>query len=490
LLLLLAACGTDRSRGLPSRPDGATSDGGASDGGGDVGEPECEVDADCEALSGGCAIGRCVMGTCNMTGAAPDGTSCDDDNLCTTGDFCTVGRCGGATVDCSALSDGVCVVGACDPATGACAAVPEEDGTGCDDGLACTDGDSCVSGSCVAGAPLDCSTLTDICNVGSCDEGAGGCVQTPLADGVGCDDSDVCTSGDSCSFGTCSGSPVDCSGLDDMCNVGICDPATGGCTTTPAVDGSACSDGDACTSVDRCTAGTCVGTSPVSCTAFTDQCNTGVCDAVTGSCEAVPVTDGMVCDDGDAVCTPGVDTCTAGVCGGPSVCCGAGDFRLNEMAGGTPDFVEIINRGTCTLDASIVGLRFQGGCDTSALTYRFPVGTMVAPGGVVRVTDQTSTVPGEFYFGTNICHNEYQGAWAMLCNGACSASSCAGTLDYFEQSASAGTRPVGASSCASFTPGALDASSALSTQSATRIAFVGGGAAGLRSDWALRTVSR
>ncbi len=114
----------------------------------------------------------------------------------------------------------------------------------------------------------------------------------------------------------------------------------------------------------------------------------------------------------------------------------------------------------------------------------------VAPGGVVRVTDSTTLRTGEFYFGANICHNNYGPAWAMLCEGACSAVSCSNTLDYFEQTDAGGARPSGFSSCATFTPAPLNSASATSSQSSTRIGFAGGGTAGLRSDWAIRTVTR
>src|SRR5262249_4323792 len=43
---------------------------------------------------------------------------------------------------------------------------------------------------------------------------------------------------------------------------GVCDSATGACTTPAAPDGTSCDDGNACTSVDLCMAGACVGTSP------------------------------------------------------------------------------------------------------------------------------------------------------------------------------------------------------------------------------------
>src|SRR6185295_19961344 len=43
----------------------------------------------------------------------------------------------------------------------------------CDDGLACTGIETCVLGSCVAGTPVDCSSLADQCM--DCTEPAGTC---------------------------------------------------------------------------------------------------------------------------------------------------------------------------------------------------------------------------------------------------------------------------------------------------------------------------
>jgi hypothetical protein len=52
---------------------------------------------------------------------------------------------------------------------------------------------------------------------------------------------------------------VTCAAL-DVCHVaGVCDPATGGCSNPPAIDGTSCDDGDACTAIDGCAAGVCGG---------------------------------------------------------------------------------------------------------------------------------------------------------------------------------------------------------------------------------------
>ncbi len=80
------------------------------------------------------------------------------------------------------------------------------------------------------------------------------------------------------------------------------------------VNGTACNDGNACTLTDTCQNGTCVGSSPVVCTAL-DQCHVaGTCDPGTGVCSNPTKPDGTACDDGNA-CTTG-EVCTGGACGG------------------------------------------------------------------------------------------------------------------------------------------------------------------------------
>jgi hypothetical protein len=68
----------------------------------------------------------------------------------------------------------------------------------CDDGLYCNGVETCVSGVCKAGEPIDCSGLSDQCNDGVCEEASHGCVARPKADGTACDDGQFCTVSDAC----------------------------------------------------------------------------------------------------------------------------------------------------------------------------------------------------------------------------------------------------------------------------------------------------
>jgi RHS repeat-associated protein len=188
-----------------------------------------------------------------------------------------------------------CLDGDCPPPSGRCGDGKVQEHERCDDGNT-VDGDSCSS---------DCQEL-------SCGP-----------DGTTCDDFDACTIGETCQAGQCQASQkVDCSGLDALCQVGVCDPTTGSCSLQPAADGSSCNDDNLCTSTDQCLSGQCGGASK-DCSQGADSCHVGVCDPTTGDCSLETLADGSSCNDGSS-CTE-LDVCTAGVCGGTTVSCDDGD---------------------------------------------------------------------------------------------------------------------------------------------------------------------
>ena len=87
----------------------------------------------------------------------------------------------------------------------------------------------------------------------------------------------------------CTGVPVDCSGEDDQCNVGTCDPVDGACFADPKENSTPCEDGFFCTSFttepgtpDHCFDGACVG-EPVDCD-DTFICTEDSCDEVDDQC--------------------------------------------------------------------------------------------------------------------------------------------------------------------------------------------------------------
>ena len=250
--------------------DGTPLDGGLDAGfdlGMDIGPPDFGVPCggdDCSALDDVCVVGECdpAADVC-VAVPRPDGTSCDDGQTCTMGDACRRGVCTGRGPDCSDL-DSACTVGVCSDATGSCIARPVPNGTGCEDGDLCTTGDTCRRGSCVAGPPLDCTDLADGCNIGVCNPMLGACEAVPVPDDTACEDGLACTVDDFCVAGVCSaGADLDCTGFSDTCLLGTCDEAAGGCVTVDERDGTLCDDGDECTTDDVCGMGACLPGLPV-----------------------------------------------------------------------------------------------------------------------------------------------------------------------------------------------------------------------------------
>lgn len=316
----------------------------------------CATNDDCYpqlAAFAPCARWVCVNAECRPPQAVPfvkNGTPCDDNNACTTGDACDfAGNCLGSPVNCE---DGnACTTDSCNAQIG-CVHLPIA--TTCDDGSACTIGDKCANGEC-KGTPLACDDKNP-CTDDSCDP-AKGCINTPNT--APCDDANACTQGDTCAAGACkAGAKLDC---DDgnMCTQDGCDPAKG-CWNNAYPDGSACDDGNPFTELDACKKnanGTvscgghafivctvdldCAGLAGNECGQFTckkDDAGVGVCgftakpasafddgnpctadgcDITTGKAVHTPISG--QCDDNNA-CTTG-DQCVSGVCKGATASC-------------------------------------------------------------------------------------------------------------------------------------------------------------------------
>ena len=233
---------------------------------------------------------RCGLGICKGH-RVDDGTACDDGDPCTVEEMCATGVCLGSPMDCAAL-DSDCAQGMCQPETGECTADPVADGIVCDDSDLCTDEDSCQAGSCT-GTPADCSDLEEPCKTASCDAQTGQCVTEPVPTGESCDDDSLCTVDDQCKFGECKGEDVDCSTMNGPCQAGVCDPTDGLCVADVFPNGTVCDDGNSCTDEENCSEGICGG--------------------------GIHVPDGELCDDDDE-CTDG-DVCLAGACQGEGKDC-------------------------------------------------------------------------------------------------------------------------------------------------------------------------
>jgi hypothetical protein len=151
------------------------------------------------------------VGTCNPASGAcsnpakPDGSACSDGNACTQTDSCVSGACTGANPVVCAASDGCHLAGVCNAGTGVCSNPAAPNGTTCNDANACTTGEACQGGVCSGGTSVVC-TPTDQCHdAGTCAPETGVCSNPASPDGVTCDDANACTTNDTCHAGVCSG---------------------------------------------------------------------------------------------------------------------------------------------------------------------------------------------------------------------------------------------------------------------------------------------
>ena len=281
----------------------------------------CTASDQCH-VAGTCAPGT---GVCSNPTAA-NGTTCNDSNACTTGETCQSGACsGGSPVTCTA--DQCHTVGACVPASGCPVPVAKSNGTSCNDNNLCTRTDSCQGGACVGGNAVVC-TASDQCHAaGTCSPASGTCSNPTATDGTLCNDGNACTQTDTCQAGTCSGgnpalfgvpesdptatkcadgtAPVGCRGFD--CNTGV---------STAWLATPVCSQSVSCTAT--CAASGCVpqnqrGGAVVQCDCSCADPTGGTpltltvqaCGSSTTSCAAL-------CAQGSEACSTG--NCAVGAC--------------------------------------------------------------------------------------------------------------------------------------------------------------------------------
>jgi hypothetical protein len=195
---------------------------------------QCEVAATC---TGDSAV-------CPANGFKTNDTPCNNDNDLCTLETCQNGVCQstGRQVQCPTPSD-PCKVSVCVPATGICETRDAPNGTPCEDGNLCTLNDTCQNGTCRAGSPRTCPTSTDPCKVNVCVPATGNCVAQNAPNGTPCNDNNLCTTGEACQNGTCQG------GTGKTCPAGqTCVPATGVCQCTTGVTCGTicCNSGQVC----------------------------------------------------------------------------------------------------------------------------------------------------------------------------------------------------------------------------------------------------
>ncbi len=209
-------------------------------------------------------------------GETDEEVTCDDGNPCTVGDACLGGQCIGQGKDCTTLSD-PCNDGVCDQTTGECIPRPKDDNTPCEDGDKCTLEDKCVSGKCEPGPAPNCDD-GNVCTDDWCEPDKG-CVHANNF--ASCDDKNACTNLDHCQDGVCvGGGAVGCND-GNPCTDDQCDPASG-CYFPPNT--ANCTDGNKCTLDDKCSNGKCVSGQPVSCPG-PGECYHFECNPATGGCE-------------------------------------------------------------------------------------------------------------------------------------------------------------------------------------------------------------
>ncbi len=297
---------------------------------------KCRVDVftipKCGSETGPCQVASCDPSEGCKIANAPNGTGCDDDDVCTIGGTCTDGACQpGAALECGG---GLCAPEQCGEA--GCEAIPVPDGEeppSCecaadedcaaeDDGKACNGRVACVGGQCI----VDMSDVPDCGQAANnpcavCEDDGTTCTLTITADGEACDDGSACTENDACSAGVCSGADVTCPGGDN-CSAAICHPLTG-CSVINV--GRPCDDGSACTS-ETCHKGVCEAYFTKTC-ADPGDCLSSACDPASGAC--VQSNEEGPCDDNDACTEP--DICVGGGCLGSVVLCDDGNACTDDI---------------------------------------------------------------------------------------------------------------------------------------------------------------
>ncbi|MCM2334512.1 MAG: hypothetical protein NDI82_11280, partial [Anaeromyxobacteraceae bacterium] len=220
--------------------------------GGECASGQCVEGVCCDGACGGGAD-PCL--TCNGRGGAgtpgrcaPTTEACDDGQACTRSDTCDgAGSCRGTAYTCTPTQ---CQQSSTCDGSGGCTAVNEPDDTPCDDGAICTHGDRCTGGAC-GGTALTCTP--NQCMVSSTCNGGPACTVVYRGTTEGCSDGNPCTVNDHCDAagGCVPGSAKVCPDLSDPCKgAGACDLGTGECVYVAANEGAPCPGGS-------CRAGAC-----------------------------------------------------------------------------------------------------------------------------------------------------------------------------------------------------------------------------------------
>lgn len=293
-----------------------------------------------------CIIGRsCDENLGCIAEYVDDGSTCDDNNLCTYGDRCESGECVAQEVSCFPPNPGSCLnEGTCNPATGSCEYSSKADGSPCSENY-CFIGQECQQGVCDGGALRTCPEAAPCMAFERCDNNQRECIYSILQEGSPCNpERDTCGEGMRCAFEETTASGTDrylckhacndrivCT-VNDACHVssngneeivvcegeeftcdeppndqcyeldrGECDSSgeLPRCQYVPRNDGSSCNDGNSCTLNDQCQSGDCVPGTPQQCTST--QCYTEECDGTLPEDQncVKTILSGRTCDNGN-----------------------------------------------------------------------------------------------------------------------------------------------------------------------------------------------
>ncbi len=197
----------------------------------------CTVDLPCQPRACEREL-SCVDGQCVVVAMEDDGVLCEDGDDCTVTSSCRAGVCVG---DSFVQQCGACT--RCDRESGGGCAEPVDapDGTDCEDGDMCTGLGMCVSGECSAGATRSCEQRTCATAIG-CNSATGCEYELSLA-GTPC----AIATADPCTIGECDGRGS-CALRPRCLAPATCEQTTGRCmcpvNTTPC--GNTCIPGTTC----------------------------------------------------------------------------------------------------------------------------------------------------------------------------------------------------------------------------------------------------
>ncbi len=275
----------------------------------------------------------CTTGICTIDGACEQianvGVSCDDFDVCTSGELCTAeGTCSGGThVE---MPQDPCQICVCDPEQGISCEVMKP-GDPCSDNDCCTSNDQCLGcdpeldegcseqGLHCTGTATDCDDekvcTVDVCN---CDESDNPvCENVVEPDGTPCSfNENDCTTGDSCIAGECQpGDPADLND-NNPCTQDYCEK--GEIKHDPLTEGQ-CDDGDNCTTDDHCYLGTCIGGGQVECAV--PYCASGASCVSGEGCVVQWMPEGAQCEGGDACSSVSICDADHNCVGGGSIVC-------------------------------------------------------------------------------------------------------------------------------------------------------------------------